>query len=319
MHMYSLTDIACAAQMAIALEVSAMLKPGNVDPIHDFKDTRYEHFLASAVAFGPTARKAAARGRRAVMEDLPLSHVGLGKLIEETVTYAGGWHRGRNTILGTAALLLPLAAGAGAAFASNQPSTNIAAIRHWTREVCKATEVDDAVMFYRALKAVNPGGLNAVTHLNVPDALDPSAEAKLCSMGLTLFDVMERCRRLDAICGEWASGMRIVFTEGYPTLWDAYEKTGSLRAAASHCFLTILAKHEDTLIRRKAGTDAAEAVSRWARKALEKGGIHKPSGVKEIVSLDAHVRRSGNRLNPGATADITATALMVGLLSGLKP
>ena len=45
-------EIAAAAQLACLLEVSAP-KPGNVTPEHHFHDTRYEDFLASAVAIGP--------------------------------------------------------------------------------------------------------------------------------------------------------------------------------------------------------------------------------------------------------------------------
>ena len=42
-------EIAAAAQLACLLEVSAP-KPGNVSPARHFHDTRYEDFLASAVA-----------------------------------------------------------------------------------------------------------------------------------------------------------------------------------------------------------------------------------------------------------------------------
>ena len=45
-------DVAAAGQLACLLEVSAP-KPGNVSPEHHFHDTRYEDFLASAVAIGP--------------------------------------------------------------------------------------------------------------------------------------------------------------------------------------------------------------------------------------------------------------------------
>ena len=45
-------DVAAAGQLACLLEVSAP-KPGNVSPDRHFHDTRYEDFLASAVAIGP--------------------------------------------------------------------------------------------------------------------------------------------------------------------------------------------------------------------------------------------------------------------------
>ena len=55
-------EVAAAAQLACLLEVSAP-KPGNVSPGRDFHDTRYEDFLASAVAIGPAL---AAAGERPV-------------------------------------------------------------------------------------------------------------------------------------------------------------------------------------------------------------------------------------------------------------
>ena len=45
-------EVAAAGQLACLLEVSAP-KPGNVSPGRHFHDTRYEDFLASAVAIGP--------------------------------------------------------------------------------------------------------------------------------------------------------------------------------------------------------------------------------------------------------------------------
>ena len=53
-------EVAAAAQLACLLEVSAP-KPGNVSPGRHFHDTRYEDFLASAVAIGPALAAAGER------------------------------------------------------------------------------------------------------------------------------------------------------------------------------------------------------------------------------------------------------------------
>ncbi|MFQ5762216.1 MAG: triphosphoribosyl-dephospho-CoA synthase [Candidatus Bathyarchaeia archaeon] len=311
-------DVVCAAQMALTLEASALLKPGNVDPIHDFSDTRYEHFLASAIAIGPATRKAAERACEAVRVGSSLESVALGELTAEAVTYSKSWHRGGNTTFGAFLLLLPLAAGAGAIMATHS-SRKVSRLRHWTLKACKATRVIDAIRFYQALKLARPGGLDAIAPPNVPDALDPQAEDRLQAMGLTLFNVMAKCMALDCICREWASGMPVIFTEAYPAVFTGYEKSGSLRDAAAHCFLTILATHEDTLIKRKIGSTAAAEVSRRAQLAAKKGGHFTKSGVEEIMELDRYLRQNGNELNPGVTADITAAGLFVGLLAGLTP
>ena len=46
-------------QLAVLLEVSAYPKPGNVHRTVDFEATKYEHYLASAVALMPHLRQAA--------------------------------------------------------------------------------------------------------------------------------------------------------------------------------------------------------------------------------------------------------------------
>ena len=53
-------ELSAAAQLACLLEVSAP-KPGNVSPGLHFHDTRYEDFLASAVAIGPAMGGSATR------------------------------------------------------------------------------------------------------------------------------------------------------------------------------------------------------------------------------------------------------------------
>ena len=57
-------EIAAALELALLLEVSAYPKPGNVHRTRDFENTRFEHFLASAVALGPHFRLAALRGSK---------------------------------------------------------------------------------------------------------------------------------------------------------------------------------------------------------------------------------------------------------------
>ena len=50
-------------ELAILLEVSAHPKPGNVHRTADFRETRYEHFLASAVAVAPHFKHTAERSK----------------------------------------------------------------------------------------------------------------------------------------------------------------------------------------------------------------------------------------------------------------
>jgi hypothetical protein len=58
----------------MVLEVAAHPKPGNVDRDHDFPDTTFEHFLASAVGTYP------------VLEEAARSRTGVGALIRAHYT-----------------------------------------------------------------------------------------------------------------------------------------------------------------------------------------------------------------------------------------
>src|SRR5512136_1895288 len=95
------SHIARCAQLAMILEVSATPKPGNIDRDHNYTDTRFEHFLASAVGVYPILEKAAR------------SDSGVGSLIREAVNESSRWQRGGNTHFGALVLLIPLVMAAG--------------------------------------------------------------------------------------------------------------------------------------------------------------------------------------------------------------
>ena len=99
-------------QLAIMLEVSAE-KPGNVSFTSSFEGTRVEHFLASAVAAGPTFQEAAYLGTSVAEKRLEVGKVGLGQLIKDCAVDVNAWQKGGNTILGTVMLFVPIAVAAG--------------------------------------------------------------------------------------------------------------------------------------------------------------------------------------------------------------
>jgi triphosphoribosyl-dephospho-CoA synthase len=80
-------------------------------------------------------------------------------------------------------------------------------------------------------------------------------------------------------------------------------------------FLTLLASLPDSHIARRAGQALARDVTRRAYDALEQGGVRTPEGREAIAQLDAALRDEHNLANPGTTADITAAAIFVVLLS----
>jgi triphosphoribosyl-dephospho-CoA synthase len=300
-------EIAICAQLACALE-AACPKPGNVNRFHDFNDTKLEHFLASAVAIGDAAKEAAERGRRIRKMGLDYATLGLGELIMRAVEDSQRWHKGGNTNLGIAMLLIPLSAGYGLALGAKGLSDAI--VRRELDRAIKCTTTRDALNFYRAIKIAKPGGLGKV---NTLDVMDEGSMDKIIRDELNLHHILKLSAE-DSIPLELTGKMPITFEVGYPGIMDVYEKTGDLTLATLHGYMRILAEMPDSLIARKKGAEAAKDISSMAREILNTG-----MSMKDIEEFDRKIRRGDNSLNPGTTADLTASSLMVCLLKGARP
>ncbi len=215
------------AQLAMALEVLASPKPGNVDRCHDYAETRLEHFIVSTLAARPALEAAEARS------------AGLGSLIEAAVG-ATACHAGGNTHFGAFILLVPLVYG----------GTLEGAI-----EAVRASTVEDAVAFYRSF---------ALTQVRVAaedelDVNDPGAADALRARGMTLLDVMAHSAPRDMVAREWTNGFALCRRAADALLADNEPRTAVRRA-----FLNLLAAEPDTFIAKKHGPELAEETRRRA-------------------------------------------------------
>ena len=274
-------DVVRAAQLACVLEASAE-KPGNVTPSHDFGDTTYEDMLRSGIAIGPELGRAGERG------------------VGETVLAAVRASRdaaGANTNLGIALMLAPLArAGLG----DGGP------LRERLGTVLRALTVEDARDAYAAIRLAGAGGLDEPVEHDVRD--EPR---------VTLREAMAAAAQRDTIAGEYVSDHAVTFELGLPALSDALEDGLRPRDAAVELALRLLAAVPDTLIARKRGAEAAGRVAADARRVLTAGGVRSPRGRTALAEFDASLRRDGNALNPGTTADLVTAVLFVALLEGV--
>jgi len=268
--------VAGSAQLACVLEVSAD-KPGNITPRHDFADTSYEDMLRSAIALGPELALAADRG------------------VGETVLAAVRAARrvaAANTNLGIALLLAPLARAA----LLGGP------LRERVEEVLGALTVDDARAAYAAIRTAGAGGLDE------PVEHDVRAEP---AVGLR--EAMAAAAERDSVAAEYATGYAVTFELGVPALDRALDDGLAPRAATVQLHLEVLAAVPDTLIARRRGRPAAERVSAGAASVLAAGGVRAAAALE---AFDASLRRDGNALNPGTTADLVTAVLFVALLEG---
>jgi triphosphoribosyl-dephospho-CoA synthase len=272
--------VAAAGQLACLLEVSAP-KPGNVSPGHHFHDTRYEDFLASAVAIGPALAQSGAQP--------------LGKTIRQAVEDTLRWTRS-NTNLGIVLLLAPLAKAALQTGGS---------LRDRLRQVLTQTTVADAEEVYAAIRRARPGGLG-----------QSAAEDVASTPTVDLRSTMQLAANRDSIAREYTTDFELTFEIAVPALLRARREGLAWTDAAVETYLTLLEAAPDTHIARKLGSEEAATISRRAREVRAAGATRSPGGQQALAQLDRELRDPRNRRNPGTTADLTCGALFVVILEG---
>ncbi len=301
------------ATLAVLLEVSGYPKPGNVHRIRDTPKTRYEHFLAGAVAIGPSIRDAALSGYRVSCGEINLKEAGVGQHILRAVIDTSNWQRGGNVNLGTILLFIPLAVAAGMA----HPCGKIVSgeLRKNVRRVMESTTANDTLAVYEAISIANPGGLGKVEKYDVTKEVSKSL---IREENVTLQDVFRISAGWDNISKEWITGMEITFEVGYPAFLRVYNEFRDVNTATVHTFLEILSKNPDSLIQRKTSMEKALEVSKAAAEVLKQGGLTSEKGRTMCWKLDEKLYRSKGNLNPGTTADLTASSIFVALLEGFR-
>jgi len=254
-------------------------KPGNITPAHDFADTTFADMVRSGLALGPVF----ATGR--------VLRRSVGELIADGVEATRQVARA-NTNLGIVLLFAPLARAA-VTRRGDEP------LRSAVERILAGLDVDDAVAAFAAIAAAEPGGLGEAPEHDV------RAPARV-----SLREAMAAAAHRDSIASEYSTGYAIVFDSGLPLIDDGLRARPSTLDAIVSLHVGLLASHPDTLIARKAGHAAAQAVTRAARSVQ--------AGTMSLADLDSSLREDGNRLNPGTTADLVAATLLAALLSGVR-
>ena len=302
------------AQLASLLEVSAYPKPGNVHRTRDFPETRYEHFLAGGIALSPSMNLLAEKGYRVSEGRTTWDKVELGEGVLSAIDDSLRWQRGGNVNLGIALLFAPISSAAG--FTLREFKVDPSELREAVREAIQASTPEDAVAVYRAIRqSMTRRVLGRVDELDVGDE---SSIDKIRGEGITLIDVFRRSATRDAISREWATGFEATFTRGYPYLAQGVGVKNP-NTAIIDTFLHLLSEEPDSLIVRKSGLEAARKVSGVAGDIIKVGGLGSTRGRAMTEALDDELQRAGGALNPGTTADLTASSLFVLLLTGWRP
>jgi triphosphoribosyl-dephospho-CoA synthase len=292
--------IAKTAQIASVLEVSGHPKPGNVHRTRDFPDMVFEDFLISGVVIGDIMKKASRRGLKYGGKKDSLDKIEIGKMIKEAVLETDKWIA-NNTNLGIVMLLTPLSAAAGMSHNVNELQENV-------DRIMRSTTPNDAANLYDAINIADAGGMGEQDDLDVGS---DDAKKQLFDRNINMFDVLDLSAQWDMLAYELTRTMPITFEIGYPTFKRAKESNG-INKATVQTFLTILAIYSDTLISRKYGVDIAQKVTEDANLIISEGGILTDKGFDMVNEFDKEL--VDKNLNPGTTADLTASSIMVALL-----
>jgi triphosphoribosyl-dephospho-CoA synthase len=105
-----------------------------------------------------------------------------------------------------------------------------------------------------------------------------------------------------------------VFGAGLDALAGWLDRGIGLERAIVGTHLSLIAALGDSLIARKRGAEVSDEARVLARSVIESGW---PSRLDEFDAFDAWLRADGHARNPGATADLTAAVIHVGLRRGL--
>jgi len=292
--------VAKCAQIASVLEVSGHPKPGNVHRTQDFHDMVFEDFLLSGIAIGDTMQKAAETGYHYREQPELWDKIGLGQLILDAVTETDHWVA-NNTNLGIIMLLTPICTAAGMVEDVND-------LRDKIHQIMMFTTPQDAVNLFQAINIADAGGMGEQEDLDVSS--DDSAD-KLLQEGINMFQVLDMSSGWDRLSYELTHRMPVTFKTGFPVFKQIKSEYGTNQATVQ-TFLTILSEVPDTLISRKYGEGKAREVSSNAKSILEEGGILTKKGQILLEKFDEELMENG--LNPGTTADFTASSIMVAYL-----
>ncbi|WP_406670169.1 triphosphoribosyl-dephospho-CoA synthase [Methanolobus sp. ZRKC4] len=299
--------IARCAQLAMCLEVSSSPKPGNVDRHDDYEDTRYEHFLASAISMYP------------VIEEVSSETKGIGRFIRNAVTESARWQKGGNTHFGAIILLIPLSMAAGKIL-KEKDTFSLSEITECANRIVKNTDTSDAIDFYSCFEA-------AGVKVNPADEFDlqnQEAIDELNEKDMSLYKLMDIARGYDLIANEWVTGFKRcancaeIIIDGMNGNLNPKVKT-DINDVTVYAFLKTLAENEDTFISTKYDDETATYVSGQAKLIF--GEIYKTNEdfntiLPLIKKLDEELLE--RKINPGSTADIVIAGLFISLLAGVR-
>ncbi len=272
-------------------------KPGNVNRFRDFKDLTLYHFILGDTTVAGVYYEAVKRGELLRKGLLKPSEAGIGELIRRGVSVSKEV-QDANPNFGVIVLSVPLMMGLAM-------GRDMLDARKKTKLLIEESTVRDTMELYRAIRIANPKGIPSGVKYDVYS--DESFE-ELFKDRVNLLRLAEISCERELIFCEWLNSYELSYST-FARLYDLVKEL-PLEEAVQKVFLKLLAEKTDTLIQRKAGKKEAELVRISAKKVIE--------GEMELREFDDFLREKGDLRNPGSIADITAMALSLLSLRGVR-
>ena len=300
------------------MEVSSP-KPGNVSRLRRFSDTGYRHFLASASLASRGLYLAASRGQELAEGRITPEEVKIGDIIHEFSKDVFSGLNQRNTIFGTILLHVPLVIAAGATIAASKKFI-LSEMKSWIRRIIDNTTCEDTINLYRAFHLILPGGQLSradSTWTERHDRFDvenPEVFHNIREDNMTLRDLFKMSASVDPISREWSEYYQGILGQVFPYLDEVAKCLEDLEEGIVRTFIWQLSREHDGLILKKAGIKIAEEVRSLAERIVGNG----MNGVESedlLAHLDDELRKEGNLLNPGTTADFVSAAIFCKLVA----
>lgn len=284
-----------------------------------FSDTDYRHFLASASLMAKGLHLSAERGASLADGEIQPSEIQLGKLILQSASDTFTGINRRNTILGTILLYVPLVVSCAAAI-KQEGRFSIPRLVDWLKIIVDNTTVEDTVNLYKAFhlaRSTSPKHNESTSWTDAHSRYDIDNNQVLENIvedGLTLQGLFEMSSEVDEISNEWANQFSLTLTKVFPYLDRVTRNLEDLEEGIVQTFIWLLSLRPDGLITKKAGEKRAEEVRALAEKIMSAWN-HSSGSMEVMFQLDIELRKEGNLLNPGTTADLVSTAILCKLVS----
>ncbi len=278
--------VAQAYRNACMVELEA-LKPGNVHVFADGHGMTIHDFIKSADASAAViAQENLSVGER-IFQSVKATQIAVGM----------------NTNLGIILLCAPLIHAAlhvnKISYGANQ------SLQQRLNFILNQLTVEDATLTGQAIVFANPAGLG---NSDVNDVHERSS--------VSLLDMMASAQHKDRVAWQYANAFADVFEFGLPHYNKAMHQWNNQAWATTALYLGFLARQLDSHVIRKYGEALAKEVMQEAvdLQTLYWATENPKLVQKKLLVWDASLK--ARNINPGTSADLTVTCLMVSNFDG---